>query len=158
MKKKVVKKTARKKKLRWRDKIQTAYLHSLYEKEFFNKLPKVVQRLKKIRKTHPFDAIAFTGTSGMGYGFPLSFLLKIPVIHVRKKNKSHCNYAIEGTLSSKRYLIVDDFIETGATVKRIKKVIKDYSPKSIPVGIFLYDGIRFEDCAGLPVFTMAAYA
>jgi len=119
----------------------------------------VVRKLKKLKGTLKFDAIAFTGNSGAGFGFPLSYLLKIPVINVRKKTRAHYNGAIEGTVSSKRYLIVDDFIASGKTINRITTAIKkELGNRTKPVGIFLYDSDRIAKFEGLPVYTLPSPA
>src|SRR5271165_5218346 len=65
--------------------ILSDYLHSIYEVEEFNeKINAVVEKLRAIRRRNSFDAIAVRGVSGMGMGFPISYLLKIPLINIRK--------------------------------------------------------------------------
>lgn len=67
------------------------------------------------------DAIAFTGSSGAAIAFPLALRYKLPLIMVRKPHEdSHgyfvdCNYA--GLI--KNFMIVDDFVCTGKTVRQI---------------------------------------
>ena len=153
MKKKVVKKKA---KVVLNPVIQTDYLDSVYGRTFYIKLPQAVKFLKQLRKKVNFDAIAFTGTSGAGFAFPLSYLLRVPLICVRKKTSSHCHLAIEGTLDSKRYLIVDDFIASGATIRKIRKTIRNNrdTKKAVPVGIFLYDSGRTAKFDKLTVWTL----
>jgi len=140
-----------------RHKIQTTYLRSIFSSRYLELVPAAAKKLRSIKRSHPFDAIAFTGTSGAGIAFPLSYLLKIPLIHVRKKEiRSHSSYDIEGTISSKRYLIVDDFIDSGATINRIRSYIrKDRQlKKSKAVGIFLYQSRRTTQYKRLPVFNL----
>jgi adenine/guanine phosphoribosyltransferase-like PRPP-binding protein len=154
MKKKVVQKKPRKK---IKHEIWTGYLGSIFGAGYLKMVPAAAKKLRAIQKTHPFDAIAFTGTSGAGIAFPLSLLLKLPLIHVRKKNvKSHYSDTIEGTISSKRYLIVDDFIASGATVNRIISTIKKDKnlKKAKAVGIFLYDSTRSTQYKRMPVFNL----
>ena len=124
-----------------RHEIQTEYLGKVYGKEFLSLVPQVVKKLRAIKRKHPFDAIAFTGSSGAALAYPLSYLMKIPLIHVRKADDSHYSGGlIEGTISSKRYVIIDDFIESGKTVKRIIKNINKELKKSgaKPAAICLY--------------------
>ena len=86
---------------------------------------------------YPFDAIAFTGVSGAALAFILSYELKIPLICVRRdENDGHhakvpqmmlpYSTILEGALDAKRYLIVDDFIEQGNTIRRILESIDDH--------------------------------
>lgn len=135
--------------------IVTRYLSSLYGESFQKKIPLAVKKIKAIRKRIPFDAIAFTGTSGAGFGFPLSYLLNVPVIHVRKKTNSHFTGPIEGTVSSRRYLIIDDMIESGNTINCIISTIKEeLKGKARPVGIFLYDDLFETKYRRLPVWLL----
>jgi adenine/guanine phosphoribosyltransferase-like PRPP-binding protein len=123
--------------------IQTNYLDKVYSKQFLDLVPEAIKIITAYRKKHPFDAIAFTGSSGAAIAFPLSFFLKLPLIHIRKDDKNHYGKPIEGTISSKKYLIVDDLIASGATIRNIVKTInKEYKHKAKPVGIYLYDSDR----------------
>ncbi len=150
-----MKKTASKKKrksTRIRHQIQSDYLGRVYGKGFLKLVPAAVAKLRTFRRKHPFDALAFTGSSGAAIAFPLSYFLKVPLIHVRKNDKNHYGMPIEGTLSSKRYVIVDDFIASGSTVRKIIKTVKkEYSHPAELVGIFLYDSYKRETYEGVPV-------
>mgnify|MGYP001558147125 CR=1 FL=1 len=118
-------------------KIATGYLGDIYQVKKFTKLVlKVTKEIKKFHKKQPFDAIAFTGTSGAALAYPLSAKLGIPLICIRR-GQNHFKEAIEGFVGAKTYIIIDDFIETGATIDRIIKKVKTNS-KAIPVAIFLY--------------------
>jgi adenine/guanine phosphoribosyltransferase-like PRPP-binding protein len=147
------KKPSKKKPNGIRHRIETEYLGRVYGKNFLKLVPKAVSTLKAFRKKHPFDAIAFTGSSGAALAFPLSYFLKVPLIHVRKKDKNHYGGSIEGTISSRKYIIVDDFIESGTTVYKIINTIKkEYSHPAEIVGICLYDSERrWSDFDGVPV-------
>lgn len=102
-------------------------------------IPKAVKEIRALKKELDFDAIAFTGSSGAALAFPLSYLLKLPLIHVRKGNSHYFSGQIEGTISSKKYLIVDDFIDRGNTIRRIIRNIKrELGDQAKPVGIYLY--------------------
>jgi hypothetical protein len=122
--------------------VTTGYLGGLFGGDYAKHVDAAVKTIKEFRKNNPFDAIAFTGTSGAGMAFPLSYKMKIPLIHIPKPGVYRHDYSkVEGTRSSKKYLIVDDFIGGGSTVKRIEKTITDeISTKPEPVGIFLYEG------------------
>jgi hypothetical protein len=122
--------------------VTTGYLGGLFGGDFAKHVDAAVKVVSEFRKKHPFDSIAFTGTSGAGMAFPLSYVMKVPLIHLPKPGVYRHDYSkVEGTRSSKKYLIVDDFIGGGSTVKRIEKTITDeIMSKPEPVGIFLYEG------------------
>lgn len=141
-----------------RHQIRTDYLGKVYGKGFLKLVPKTAKKLRAIRREHPFDAIAFTGSSGAALAYPMSYLLKVPLIHVRKGKSHYYGGKIEGTISSKRYLIIDDFIDSGSTMKRVIKTITDALPKAQPVAICLYSSSRESDMLiggkTVPVFTV----
>jgi len=101
----------------------------------------------KLREGLKFDAIAFTGSSGAAIAFYLGIEHKIPLIYVRKKNEDSHGYPVEGTTDAgiiKKYLIVDDFVQSGATVNRIITEIKEYAVSRFaypaePVGVFCFE-------------------
>ena len=114
-------------------KITTSYMTQVYHLELYLRLlPKVVKKLKQLKKKWKFEAIAFTGCSGAAVAYPLSFLTKTHLICVRK-DKAHNKSKTEGATEVKRYLIVDDFICSGKTIKNIISALKGK-----PVGILLY--------------------
>jgi adenine/guanine phosphoribosyltransferase-like PRPP-binding protein len=147
-----------KKRKKIKHEIRTSYLGDVYSKAFLKLVPEAVKHVKRFRKKHPFDAIAFRGSSGAALAFPLSFFLKVPLIHVRKDDKNHYSRPMEGTISSKRYLIIDDTIYTGFTISTIIKTISEEYQiagvrESKPVGICLFSDVpdrkRYNN---LPVF------
>lgn len=151
MKKKVQKKQIR-------HQIRTEYLGKVYGKEFLELVPKAVKKLRAIRRKHPFDAIAFTGSSGAALAYTMSYFLKLPLIHVRKGASHYGGGRIEGTISSKKYIIIDDFIDRGNTVRRIAKTITEELETPKPVAICLYSSSRmsgFElNKKEIPVFSI----
>lgn len=130
----------------------------MYSKSFLKLVPLAVKKLRAIKRNHPFDAIAFTGSSGAALAYPLSYLLKLPLIHVRKGSSHYGGGKIEGTISSKRYIIIDDFIETGASIRRIIKAVNSELEDAKLVAICLYSSNRLAsfDNKGkdIPVFTV----
>jgi len=154
MKKKVVKKKVRKK---IQHQIQTDYLGKVYGKQFLKLVPQAAKKLRSIKRKHPFDAIAFTGSSGAALAYPLSYLMKLPLIHVRKGTSHYSGGKIEGTISSKRYIIIDDFIETGGTIKRIIKAINSELDNAKPAAICLYSAGKYSATAkynNIPLFSV----
>jgi adenine/guanine phosphoribosyltransferase-like PRPP-binding protein len=110
-------------------------------------------KIKKFRRKVSFDAIAFTGTSGAAIAYLLSFILKIPLICIRKSIRdNHSGLKLEGCITAKKYIIVDDFIESGRTINKIKKSITAENKKSKCVGIYLYNNWRgSEPFNGVPI-------
>src|SRR6185369_6448216 len=156
-----MKKVAKKKKVAARKKkivhkIQSEYLGKVYGKQFLKLVPLTVKKLRAIKKKYPFDAIAFRGSSGAALAFPLSYFLKLPLIHVRKGESHYGSGSIEGTISSKRYIIIDDFIDRGTTVKKIiSEIKKNIGAK--PVAICLYSAGRYGPSAkynDIPLFSV----
>lgn len=98
-----------------------------------------------------FDTLAFRGHSGSILGTALALKLKKNMLLVRKDGEdSHSDYAVEGTLHS-RYLIIDDLVASGRTVRKIQEMIfiaesnrQGYNPAqaSVCIGIFLEHGME----------------
>jgi orotate phosphoribosyltransferase-like protein len=125
--------------------IQTDYLNRVYEVKLFVKVvDRAVKTLTAFRKKNHFDAIAFTGTSGAALAYPLSIKMKVPLICVRKSVKdNHYGSKLEGCINARTYIIVDDFICSGSTMRKIEKAVKKgiwYRENTEPklVGVYLY--------------------
>lgn len=144
--------------IKFEPEIESQYLHSIYQNVDYTKLVNAaIRRTKEIAVKVKFDAIAFTGTSGAAMAYPLSYKLKIPLICVRKDKSNYQNYSdydIEGIINAKKYLIVDDFMSSGDTVRRIISKIKERMPIAKPIGILLYNIYPSESrkVQGLPLF------
>ena len=108
--------------------IQSSYLHEAFDP---NKLRVLITRVSVLLKAGDidYDAIAFRGTSGAALAFPLSVRLRKPLIHVRKC-LGHTRMIVEGDYGAKRYIIVDDFMDTGRTLRTIKKRINEAYSRS----------------------------
>lgn len=137
-------------------------------------LKDTVLRINEIRASYPFEAIASTGISGNGLNFLLSYTLDIPAIIVRKDGEEHHGYMVEHDIPHERitkaacllspqpirYIIVDDFIGCGNTVKRIRRMVEEHilrykiippengppPARSVCVAIMLY--ARYKESAG----------
>lgn len=80
--------------------------------------------LTRIAVKTPFDAIAGSGFSGIPICSALSYELGIPLICVRKEDEqAQCQQSAQGTIYSSRYIIIDDLIDSGATIRRIMREI-----------------------------------
>ena len=90
-----------------------------------------------------FDSIACCGTSGMLVVPQIAELLKKNIIVIRKDLNCYSDFIIEGP-STKQYIIVDDLICSGKTVKHIMKAIKTETPRSKCMGIYSY---MKDECA-----------
>jgi len=79
--------------------------------------------VKRVLEGMSFDAIAFRGTSGAALAFPLSLDLNVPLIHIRKHMGHSCN-TVEGIFDCRTYVIVDDIVCSGDTLREIKRQIQ----------------------------------
>jgi orotate phosphoribosyltransferase len=73
-----------------------------------------------------FDTIVFRGVSGMLFGPTLAVYMNKAMIVVRKDEARHSKHSVEGNRATEKYIIVDDFIATGETVKNIALKIMDW--------------------------------
>lgn len=98
-----------------------------------------------------FDTIAFRGMSGALIAPEIAQYLQKPLLLVRKGENKHSCFEVEGNIHTERYLIVDDFISSGNTIKEIRLKIEEaqrnlgISPQGICWGIALYKKTRDED-------------
>jgi len=95
----------------------SGYLYSVIEREYIAQaVPKAVEQLSH----YDFDAIACRGVSGLLIAPILAYLMHKTLIVVRKSTAdTHANQMIEGDLGARRYVIVDDFVSMGTTVRAI---------------------------------------
>jgi orotate phosphoribosyltransferase len=84
-----------------------------------------------------YDGIACCGASGMLVIPQIAELLKKNIILIRKKIDGYSDFLVEGA-NSRRYIILDDLICSGNTVKHILKSIKEESPRSECIGVYCY--------------------
>jgi adenine/guanine phosphoribosyltransferase-like PRPP-binding protein len=122
------------------DNIRTQYLRQIFDtREFPPTVEATILMAREIMKRHPYDAIAFTGTSGSAMAYILSLQLDVPLVCVRKQVHSHYSDTLEGHIDTKRYLIVDDGIASGATCEKIiSSIHKGASIDARCVAILLY--------------------
>ncbi len=111
--------------------IYTSYLH-LRPEQWKEDIDGACKRLFEIESNpaNRFDAIAFAGMSGAIIAPMVAYKLNKPLIVVRKESdtsisgNSHSSRMVEGCIFARTYLIIDDFIDTGNTIKRIIDQIK----------------------------------
>ena len=125
--------------------IRTDYLSRVYHPDQFQKtIDKLVKKVSEFKRKIPFEAIAFTGTSGAAVAYAVSYKLKIPLICLRKRrDASHYYGLVEGAVAVESYIIIDDFIASGKTINKIISTLskegKKYKQNNKAVGIILYD-------------------
>jgi len=94
----------------------------MYPKEYGQLVDRIADQLEALRKKQSFTGMVFCGQSGAALAYPLSARLHIPLICVRKKGENSHGFDIEGPQANvRRYIILDDFIETGKTIKALIK-------------------------------------
>lgn len=107
-----------------------------------DKVKKTVALAKRrIRsKAVEFDTIVFCGVSGALFGPVLAYEMKKEIVVVRKQEteRSHSYHKCEGYTGSKRFLIVDDIIDSGSTMRYALQAMKNFSPDAECVGAYLY--------------------
>lgn len=100
---------------------------------------KAVCDLRKI--SHDFDCVSCCGTSGLLVVPQISELLNKNILIVRKpqneKLPEYSEFSLEG-VAPRRYVIVDDLICSGKTIRYIMKEIKEEHPHAICVGVYCY--------------------
>lgn len=97
---------------------------------------KAVCDLRKISDS--FDSIACCGVSGMMVVPQIAELLNKHIVVVRKEGeKCYSEFRTEG-VAPFRYIIVDDLICSGDTLKHIKKVLKEEYRRSECIGVYCY--------------------
>jgi adenine/guanine phosphoribosyltransferase-like PRPP-binding protein len=98
---------------------------------------------KKSLKLTEFDTIVVTGISGIAFGSILSFLLKKQLVIVRKGGeRAHSSRKVESNITGKnigKWVFVDDLIDTGKTLKRVKRSLEDGGYFGIQVATYLYN-------------------
>jgi adenine/guanine phosphoribosyltransferase-like PRPP-binding protein len=96
--------------------IHSDYLHVLFDE----RLDYLVRdaALTLTQKAGEFDALAVTGNSGAIFGGALAFLMEKPLLLIRKGD-AHSSLKWEGRADVTSYIVVDDCISTGATLRRI---------------------------------------
>ena len=109
--------------------------HVLNHKERNKIIIKAVCNLRKIVDT--FDSIACCGVSGLMVVPQIAEILNKNIVVVRKGERCYSEFRTEG-VAPFQYIILDDLICSGSTVKHIKRVIKDEYSRSSCIGVYCY--------------------
>ncbi len=100
------------------------------------RLQQTVKLALAVLNTYEYDTLAFSGLSGLILGPILCYLTSKEMIAVRKENdNTHSFQSVEGYKHASRYIIIDDFICTGATVQRIVKHVSKFAPQAECLGV-----------------------
>jgi adenine/guanine phosphoribosyltransferase-like PRPP-binding protein len=125
--------------------IRSSYLYRALEAKCRRE---VVEDTCAVLRKHTFDAIAVSGFSGTTVGSAVAHCLDKALIIVRKGRdyeQSHASdYPVEG-MRGGRYVVVDDFISGGETMRRILREITKFSPTSELVGAYLWATPKWRD-------------
>ena len=90
-----------------------------------------------------FDTIAVQGVSGLIVGSPLAMALDKNLMVIRKRGeKTNQPTDVFGLGSNQKILLIDDCVDTGATLINMVSKIKFYCFNPTFVGLFLYTGKR----------------
>lgn len=96
---------------------------------------KAVCDLRKISDS--FDSIACCGISGLMVVPQIAELLNKHIVIVRKAEKCYSEFRTEG-VAPFRYVILDDLICSGSTVRHIKKTIAEEYSRARCIGAYCY--------------------
>ena len=124
----------------------TSHVDRVFRTDLVAKLiPAACRELKRMEAAGlRIDAIAFRGMSGCLFGAPLAARMRKPMIMVRKKcvdcgrEQSHTSQTVEGDRNATTYVIVDDFVASGNTVRTIQAAITEWS-QAVCVGVMTAD-------------------
>jgi adenine/guanine phosphoribosyltransferase-like PRPP-binding protein len=99
---------------------------------------KIVMEAVQILRNYTFDSIACCGTSGLLIVPQISEILNKHIVVVRKPSeKRYSPFDMEGVIPN-TYIIVDDLVCSGRTIRLIKNSVKNESPQSKCVGAYFY--------------------
>jgi adenine/guanine phosphoribosyltransferase-like PRPP-binding protein len=116
------------------------YIEELLDPEHLDRIVReIITRLE--RENIEFDSIAFRGMSGALVSPSVATCLKKNLIIVRKGETTHAvdrvNY--HRIKAPKRFIIIDDFVSSGDTLREILKKVFDKFENSVCVCIILYN-------------------
>jgi adenine/guanine phosphoribosyltransferase-like PRPP-binding protein len=105
---------------------------------------KIIMKAISDLRDYDFDTIVCCGTSGLLVAPQISEILDKHIVVIRKPSeKRYSNFDIEG-VTPYRYIIIDDLVCSGWTIKLIKNTLYEESPRSLCVGAYFY---LPEECA-----------
>jgi adenine/guanine phosphoribosyltransferase-like PRPP-binding protein len=119
--------------------------HALVTEQLAEKVRLSVEALKN----HKFDTIAFSGMSGAILAPAVALKMNKALALVRKMaDSSHSKSRVEGNCAVNKYVIIDDFIETGATRDYIQEMMSGFAPKAKCIGLLAVSDLAERDLEG----------
>lgn len=121
-----------------------------HPKSFYDLAKRCAKKLTAINKVYPFEAIAGTGHSSLPMLGAISFILGVPLIAVRKSGDiAHDDSVVNGFVACSSYVFVDDLIDSGTTLMRVKNRIEAAAIKAkfqapTCIGALLYNTGGFD--------------
>ena len=98
----------------------------------------IIEAICKLRKiASEFDTIACCGVSGLMVVPQIAELLNKHILIVRKDEKRYSEFRTEG-VAPFRYVVIDDLICSGTTIKNITNNIKEEYPRAKCIGVYCY--------------------
>jgi adenine/guanine phosphoribosyltransferase-like PRPP-binding protein len=139
-----------------------SYFYGAYSREYRKKI--IYESLKILKpRSDSFDTIAVRGMSGALIGPTLADLLDKDIILIRKasdgpSHSTDSDYTIHYSGNpGKRYIVVDDFISGGNTVRAVTEAMATTFSSDKCVAIFLYWDTRANtEFEGIPVWRISA--
>ncbi len=137
------------------------YTRKVFDPKAFPILTKrMIKAAKAIMATTPFNMLAGCGNSGLPLLGAMGLRLKMPILACRKSGDSaHDDAKVNGHIVEGKYLIIDDLISTGSTVKWIRgNILNEVAKKHItnqggyPWGVYKPDlpvETWLPQCAGI---------
>lgn len=117
--------------------ITSSYLVPLFQPAMTDKIVNALVTMLREKEVE-FDTIVFRGMSGSLIAPIIAYLMHKSLLVVRKDSENnHSGYSLEGNHPS-RFIIIDDFISSGHTIKTILSDVGDRFPNAICQGIFLW--------------------
>lgn len=124
--------------------IRSDYLRPLFDpKKLENILDKITVAIDSVLGFDNFPDFSFAvkGYSSALVSPLVAMAFSSPIILVREKEFdriSHSSLKVEGDDSVRKYIIVDDCLITGNTIKEIVRSLDEFQPKARLIGVVLY--------------------
>lgn len=125
------------------DDLITPYLGPLFDPQNFLSIEEQLISAIKESKIN-YDAIAFTGQSGSMIAPHVAARLNKKMLMVRiEGGRCHSSESVEGYLSSKKYVVIDDRIAYGNTIVNIQRSLLAFNESKM-IGLFLYNQFNLQ--------------
>lgn len=111
--------------------LSTSYHKTVTPQNLMEIVDRTAARIKEwIEAGNSITHIVATGSSGQAVAWPVSYKLGIPVCIVRKPAEASHDGNVSGSGDLGDYIVIDDLISSGATIKRVQKEIGDQFERS----------------------------